>query len=34
MEALHALVAADRIDNAQFERAVAELLQARGETDR
>ncbi len=33
VEALHALVTADRIDSAQFERAVAELLQARSEAE-
>ncbi len=33
VEALHALLAADRIDSAQFERAVAELLQARTEAE-
>jgi hypothetical protein len=33
VEALHALVAADRIDSAQFERAVADLLQARTEAE-
>ncbi len=33
VQALHALVAADRIDSVQFERAVAELLQARTEAE-
>jgi hypothetical protein len=33
IEALHALVVADRIDSAQFERAVAELLQVRTEAE-
>lgn len=32
-EALYALLAADRIDSAQFERTVGELLQARTETE-
>jgi hypothetical protein len=33
VEALHALLAAERIDSAQFERAVAELLQVRTEAE-
>jgi hypothetical protein len=33
VEALHALLAADRIDSAQFERAVADLLRARTEVE-
>ena len=33
VEALHALVVADRIDSAEFERAVADLLQARTEAE-
>lgn len=33
MEALHGLLAADRIDSAQFERTVAELLQTRTEAE-
>jgi hypothetical protein len=33
LEALHALVVADRIDGAQFERSVAELLHTRTEAE-